>query len=50
MGCSMKTFRISYRTLEGDLNQVTIDAGNSEDAKVQLRKEYWDVYEIIDIK
>ena len=45
----MKKFKINYRTLEGDISQVYVEAGNTEDAKVQLRKEYWDVYEIINV-
>lgn len=46
----MKTFYITYITLEGDTETVTIEAFNREDAKIQLKREYWDVREIIRIK
>lgn len=45
----MKNYKISYVTLEGDLSHVTIQAYNLEDAKSQLRQEYWDVQEIIQV-
>ena len=41
---------IDYRTLEGDLAHVWLDARSKNDAKEQLRREYWDVLEIIQIK
>lgn len=46
----MKTFYITYITLEGDTEIVTVEAFDREDAKAQLKKEYWDVREIIKIK
>ena len=49
MGSAMKKFKINYRTIEGDISQAYVEAGNVEDAKVQLRREYWDVYEIINV-
>lgn len=49
MGSFMKSFTITYRDFEGDVCQACVEAGNVEDAKVQLRKEYWNVYEIINI-
>lgn len=46
----MKTFYITYITLEGDTETVTVEAFNIEDARKQLKREYWDVREIIRIK
>lgn len=46
----MKTFKVSYIDLEGDLCHVMIEAYTKEDARVQLKREYWDVREIIRIQ
>jgi type II secretory pathway component PulF len=46
----MKEYIIRYRTLEGDMDSVIIEAYSKEDAKVQLKREYWDVHEIISIR
>jgi type II secretory pathway component PulF len=46
----MKNFIISYVTLEGDLSNVLIEAHSREDAKIQLKREYWDVREIIRVR
>lgn len=46
----MRTFYITYKTVDGDIDTVSIEASNREDAKVQLKQEYWDVREIIRIK
>ena len=43
----MRTYKVSYITLEGDLCHVTIEAHTKEDAKVQLKREYWDVREVV---
>ena len=41
---------IKYRTLEGDVDSVSIEAYSKEDAKVQLKREYWDVREILSVR
>ena len=41
---------IKYRTLEGDTDSVIIEAYSKEDAKVQLKREYWDVLEILSVR
>lgn len=46
----MKNFIISYVTLEGDSSNVLIEAHSREDAKVQLKREYWDVREILRVR
>jgi type II secretory pathway component PulF len=46
----MKEYIIRYRTLEGDMDSVIIEAYSKEDARVQLKREYWDVHEIISIR
>jgi type II secretory pathway component PulF len=46
----MKKFIIDYITLEGDLSSVWINAYTAEEAKKQLKREYWDVQEIIMIE
>lgn len=46
----MKEYIIRYRTLEGDMDSVIIEAYSKEDARVQLKREYWDVHEIISVR
>lgn len=46
----MKNFIVSYVTLEGDSCNVLIEAYSREDAKVQLKREYWDVREILRVR
>lgn len=46
----MRTYKIKYITLEGDTDTVIVEAYSKEDAKVQLKKEYWDVREILSIR
>lgn len=46
----MKTFKVSYISLDGDLYHVTIEAYTKEDARIQLKREYWDVREIVRIQ
>lgn len=46
----MKTYLVTYVTLEGDTDTVSIEAYSKEDAKKQLKKEYWDVREIIRVR
>jgi type II secretory pathway component PulF len=46
----MNEYIIRYRTLEGDMDSVIIEAYSKEDARVQLKREYWDVHEIISIR
>lgn len=47
---NMEKFKIDYITLEGDLSSVWIEAYTAEEAKIQLKREYWDVQEIIRIR
>ena len=44
---NMRTYKVSYITLEGDLCHVSIEAYSKEDAKIQLKREYWDVREVV---
>lgn len=46
----MKEYIIRYITLEGDIDSVIIEAFSKEDAKVQLKREYWDVREILSVR
>ena len=50
MGSFMKSFTITYRDFEGDVCHVSIEAATKEDAKIQLKREYWDVNEIISVR
>lgn len=44
----MKTYYIDYIDNEGDLCHVWVEAFDKNDAKRQVRYEYWDINEIID--
>lgn len=46
----MKEYIVRYRTLEGDTDSVIVEAYSKEDAKVQLKREYWDVLEILSVR
>lgn len=46
----MKSYLVTYITLEGDTDTVSIEAYSKEDAKKQLKQEYWDVREIIRVR
>ena len=46
----MKEYIIRYRTLEGDIDSVCIKAYSKEDARIELKREYWDVHEILSIR
>ena len=46
----MREYIIKYITLEGDTDYVIIEAYSKEDAKVQLKREYWDVREILSVR
>ena len=46
----MKEYVIRYITLEGDTDSVITEAYSKEDAKVQLKREYWDVREILSVR
>lgn len=46
----MNTYLVTYITLEGDTDTVSIEAFSKEDAKKQLKKEYWDVREILRVR
>lgn len=45
----MKTFFVSYLDNEGDLCHVRVEAFDKEDAKLQVRREYWNVEEILEV-
>ena len=45
----MKTFFVSYLDSEGDLCHVYVEAFDKDDAKLQVRREYWNVEEILEI-
>lgn len=46
----MKEYTVKYITLEGDVDTVLIEAYSKEDAKKQLKKEYWDVREVLSVR
>ncbi len=46
----MRSYKVTYITLEGDVDTVIIEAYSKEDAKVQLKREYWDVREILSVR
>lgn len=46
----MRSYKVTYITLEGDIDTVIIEAYSKEDAKVQLKREYWDVREVVRVK
>ena len=39
-----------YLDLEGDLCHVRVEAFDKDDAKLQVRREYWNVEEIISVE
>ena len=45
-----KTYFVSYLDLEGDLCHVRIEAFDEDDARLQTRREYWHVNEILSIQ
>ena len=44
-----KTYFVSYLDLEGDICHVRVEAFDEDDARLQLRREYWNVNEILNI-
>lgn len=42
----MKRYEIYYTTLEDDHTSVWLEAFSEDDAREQLRREYWDVKRI----
>lgn len=46
----MRTYKVKYITLEGDTDTVIVEASSKKEAKKQLKCEYWDVREILNIK
>lgn len=42
----MKRYKIWYTTLENDHTSVWLEAFSEDDAKDELRREYWDVLSI----
>ena len=45
----MKKWKVSYLDKHDDLTNVWVYAENKEEAKKEVRLEYWDVEEIIDV-
>jgi hypothetical protein len=45
----LSTYFVSYLDNEGDLCHVHVEAFDNEDAKLQVRREYWNVDEIIQV-
>lgn len=45
----MKTYFISYLDNEGDLCHVNVEAFDKDDAKIQVKREYWNVEEILEV-
>ena len=45
-----KTYFVSYLDLAGDLCHVRIEAFDEDDARLQTRREYWNVNEILSIQ
>lgn len=45
----LKTFVIDYLDNEGDLCHVSVEAFDKDDAKLQVRHEYWNVEEVIQV-
>lgn len=43
------TYFVSYLDKEDDLCPVHVEAFDKKDAELQVRREYWDVNEIIEI-
>lgn len=46
----MKTYKVDYISLEDELCEGIVEAWTKEDAKIAVRKEYWDVKEIIKVR
>lgn len=46
----MKEYTVKYITLERDVDTALIEAYNKEDAKKQLKKEYWNVREVLSVR
>lgn len=46
----MKSYKITYIDADGDVCTVTVEASNKQEAKIELKQEYWDVKEIIKIR
>ena len=45
----LSTYFVSYLDNEGDLCHVHVEAFDKDDAKLQVRREYWNVEEIIQV-
>jgi len=43
------TYYVDYQDKSGDLCHVWVDAESSYDAEAQVRNEYWDIDQIIDV-
>lgn len=43
----MKKYIVKYTSKDGDLSSVWVEAENKEDAKFQVKREYWDVKDIV---
>lgn len=45
----MSKWIVTYEDKSGDLSHVRVNANNRSDAEDEVRSEYWNVAEIIDI-
>lgn len=45
----MKKYYIDYTDKEGDLCHVWVNADSKQDAESKVKREYWDIDEIISI-
>lgn len=43
----MKKYIIKYMDKSDDLSSVWVTASSKEDAKVKVKREYWDIVDII---
>ena len=43
----MKKYIVKYIDNDGDLCSVWVEADSIQDAKLQVKREYWDIKEIV---
>lgn len=46
----MKKYKVWYRTEDGDCSKAWTYANDKNDAKERIKREYWDVENIIDVE
>lgn len=46
----MKKYYVTYEAKDGDYTKVWCYAESKDDAEREVRGEYWDISEIVDIK